>query len=113
MAGQTVYFLSGELLRQSTSLANSVEREHNERPKGSLLEWMNCLGNQETWTAMKDKMSGWRKGISGAFLGSVLLLTIFLIYINDMLNGNSSYESLFADDAEIMKTMGTERSAKT
>ena len=42
--------------------------------------------------------------ISGVLQGSVLAPITFLVYVNDMIEGVSSYISLFADDAKKMKS---------
>ena len=41
---------------------------------------------------------------SGLPQGSVLALIMFLVYVNDMTAGVSSYISLFTDDAKKMKS---------
>ena len=40
---------------------------------------------------------------NGVPQGSVLASIMFLIYINDMTEGVSSYISLFADDAKLLR----------
>ena len=76
--------------------------------KGNLLNWMkDFLENREMRTVIKGKMSGWRKVTSGVPQGSVLAPVMFLIYVNDMVEGVSSYTSLFADDAKIMRKIET------
>ena len=72
--------------------------------KGNLLNWMrDFLSSREMRTVIKGKLSGWRKVTSGVPQGSVLAPVMFLIYVNDMVEGVSSYISLFADDAKIMR----------
>ena len=54
-------------------------------------------------TVVKDGKSEWREVKSGVPQGSVLAQIMFLIYVNDMIEGISSYISLFADDAKLLR----------
>ena len=47
--------------------------------------------------------SGWRRVWSGAPQGSVLGLTLFLIYGNDLLGGLNSEGKHFADDVKLYR----------
>ena len=58
---------------------------------------------REMRTIVKGKKSEWRKVTSGVPQGSVLGPIMFLIYVNDMTVGISSYMNMFADDAKIMR----------
>lgn len=60
------------------------------------------MRDQQIGMVVKDKMSGWRKVMSGILQGSVLAAVMFLIFINDMVDGTNSYGSLFADDAKMI-----------
>ena len=57
-------------------------------------------------------MSGWTRVTSGVPQGSVLAPVMFLIYINDMVEGVNSYTNLFADDAKIMRKIVVEDDCK-
>ena len=63
-------------------------------------------------TVIKDQSSGWRKVTSGVPQGSVLAPIMFLVYINDMMEGVGSYASLFADDAKLMRRVRVEEDCK-
>ena len=54
-------------------------------------------------TVVKDGQSEWRKVKSGVPQGSVLAPIMFLVYVNDMTEGVSSYISLFADDVKLLR----------
>ena len=59
-------------------------------------------------TVLKDEKSEWREMKSGVPQGSVLAPITFLIYLNDM-TGVSSYISLFADDAKLLRKIGNHK----
>ena len=52
---------------------------------------------------IKDEKSEWREVKSGVPQGSALAPMIFLVYSNDMIEGVSSYISLFVDDATLLR----------
>ena len=54
-------------------------------------------------TVLKDEKSEWRVVKSGVPQGSVLAPIIFLLYVNDMTERVSSYMSLFADNAKLLR----------
>ena len=54
-------------------------------------------------TIVKDEKSEWREMKSGVPQGLVLAPIMFLIYINDMTKGASSYIILFADDMKLLR----------
>lgn len=71
---------------------------------GSLLKWMeDFLVGREMRTIIKDRPSEWGLVESGVPQGSVLAPVMFAVYINDMVDGVSSYVSLFADDAKLLR----------
>ena len=55
-------------------------------------------------TRTAHEKSEWREVISGVPQGLVLAPIMFLVYVNDMTEGVSSYISLFADDTKKMKS---------
>ena len=71
---------------------------------GKLLEWMeDFLVGREMRTVIRDQPSEWGKVTSGVPQGSVLAPAMFAVYINDMGENVSSYISLFADDAKLLR----------
>ena len=60
-------------------------------------------------TVVKDEISEWREVKSRVPHGSVLAPIMFLIYINDMTEGVSSYISLYADDAKLLRKIGNHK----
>ena len=50
-------------------------------------------------TVIKDEKIEWKEVKCGIPQGSVLTLIMFLVYVNDMTEGVSSYINMFADDA--------------
>ena len=78
--------------------------EHIRGLKETLINWMeDYLKGREMRTVVKDEKSEWQAVKSGVPQGSVLTPIIFLIYINDITEGVSSYISLFADDGKLLK----------
>ena len=72
--------------------------------RGKLLQWISdFLTGREMRTVIRGKKSAWREVTSGVPQGSVLAPLLFAVYINDMMKGVSSYMSLFADDAKLMR----------
>ena len=69
-----------------------------------LIKWLeDFLTNREMRTIIKDKVSNWCPVRSGVPQGSVLAPIMFAVYINDMVDGVTSYVSLFADDAKLLR----------
>ena len=58
------------------------------------------LKGREMRTVVGDEKSEWREVKSGVPQESILASIIFLVYVNDMPEGVSSYISLCADDAK-------------
>ena len=56
----------------------------------------------------KRQKSEWKIVMSGIPQGSVLAPIMFLIYVNDMIEGVSSYTSLFADDAKLLRKISNQ-----
>ena len=67
------------------------------------------LKGREMRTVVKDEKSEWREVKSGVPQGLVLAPIMFLIYINDMTEGVSSYISLFADDGKLLRKIGNHK----
>ena len=61
------------------------------------------LKGREMRTVVKDDKSEWMEVKSGVPQGSVLAPIMFLIYVNDITEGVSSYISLLADDAKLLR----------
>ena len=70
-----------------------------------MIQMKHYLKGREMRTVVKDKQSEWREVKSGVPQGSVLAPIMFLIHVNDMtgVTGVSSYISLFADDAKLLR----------
>ena len=72
--------------------------------QGKLLEWMeDYLTGRRMSTVVRGVESSWREVTSGVPQGSVLGPIMFVVYVNDMVEGIKSYINLFADDAKIMR----------
>ena len=67
------------------------------------------LKGREMRTVVKDEKSEWREVKNGVPQGSVLAPIMFLIYVNDMTERISSYISLFADDAKLLRKIGNHK----
>ena len=69
--------------------------EHIGGLKGTLKNWMELyLKGREMRTVVKDEKSEWREVKSWVPQGSVLPPIMFLVYVNDMTKGVSSYMSI-------------------
>ena len=78
--------------------------EHIGGLKGTINNWMeHYLKGREIKTVVKDEKSEWGEVKSGVPQGSFLAPIMFLININDMIEGVSSYISLFVDDAKLLR----------
>ena len=72
--------------------------------KRTFKTWMeDYLKGREIRTVVKEEKSKWREVKSGVPQGSVLAPIMFRLYVNDMADGISSYISLFADDAKLLR----------
>jgi len=79
---------------------------------GKLLKWMeDFLEGRKMRTVVRGEKSEWREVTSGVPQGSVLAPVMFIVYINDLTEGITSYMNMFADDAKIQRKMIDERSA--
>ena len=70
------------------------------------------LKGREMRTVVKDEKSDWREMQNGVPQGSVLAPIMILIYVNDMTEGVSSYISLFADDAKLLRKIRNHKICK-
>ena len=75
---------------------------------GRTLNWIrDFLTGRLQRVQVKGTHSEWREVWSGVPQGSVLGPTLFLVYVNDLLDGLHSYGKLFADDAKIYRRVMT------
>ena len=73
---------------------------------GDVKNWIQSfLKDREQRVVIKSGQSTWKKVKSGVPQGSVLGPTLFLIYVNDLLDNLNSKGKLFADDAKIYRRM--------
>ena len=71
---------------------------------GDMLEWFtNYLSNRRQRVYIRGCISPWLKILAGVPQGSILGPTLFLSYINDIINGIKSNIRLFADDTSLFK----------
>ena len=81
--------------------------------RGTIWKWMeDYLHGREMRTVVRDEKSDWKLVTSGVPQGSVLAPIMFLIYVNDMIEGVSSYMSLFADDAKLLRKISNQEDCK-
>ena len=77
--------------------------------KGKMLKWIESyLRGREMRTVIKDVKSDWLAVESGVPQGSVLAPVLFLVYVNDLPEGVTSYMNLFADDAKLCRCIKSE-----
>ena len=80
---------------------------------GQIASWIKSfLIGREQRVGIRGVFSGWRKVWSGVPQGSVLGPTLFLIYINDLLDGLQCDGKLFADDAKIFHNINSTEDRK-
>ena len=73
---------------------------------GYTLNWVIAfLSDRQQCVRVEDKLSNWINVISGIPQGSVLGPILFVIFINDMPEMVDSMCQLFADDAEIFRSV--------
>ena len=71
---------------------------------GGMLQWfINYISNRRQRAGIRGRVSLWLKVPAGVPQGSILGPTLFLVYINDILNGIKSNIRLFADDTSLFK----------
>ena len=61
------------------------------------------LKGREMTTIVKDEKSEWREVKSRVPQGSILAPIMFLVYVNHLTEGLSSYISWFADDTKLLR----------
>ncbi len=73
---------------------------------GSLLKWLESyLSNRSQRVVINGKDSNWRSINAGVPQGSILGPLLFLIYVNDLVDGLSSDQSMYADDTSLIKPL--------
>ena len=81
---------------------------------GEVKDWIGSfLEDRVQRVVIGGSHSTWRRVWSGVPQGSVLGPTLFLIYVNDLLENIDSKGKLFADDAKIYRQLRTEEDRKT
>ena len=71
---------------------------------GGMLQWTKAfLTDRQQRVQVKGTSSEWRCVWSGVPQGSVLGPTLFLVYVNDLLDGLDSHGKLFADDVKVFR----------
>ena len=71
---------------------------------GKVANWIEAfLTDRKQRVCIRGVSSCWRDVRSGVPQGSVMGPTLFLVYINDLLDGLNSEGKLFADDAKIYR----------
>ncbi len=69
-----------------------------------MLNWAtDFLSKREMRKKIRSNRSSWVEVTSGVPQGSALAPIMFSIYVNDMADGVTSYMTMFADDAKIMR----------
>lgn len=72
--------------------------------RGRFLSWIeNDLSGREQKTRVRGASSNQVQDTSGVPQGSVLGPLLFLMYVNSLPKGLDSYESIFLDDAKVMR----------
>ena len=81
--------------------------------KGKLLKWIeNFLCQRKQRVVIGGTPSSWSDVTSGIPQGSVLGLTLFLIYINDSPDVVKSMVKLFADDTKLYSVVNNQQEAE-
>ena len=74
--------------------------------EGDIINWISdFLRGREQRVSVQGYCSSWRDVWSGVPQGSVLGPTLFLMYINDLLDDLQSPGKLFADDAKVFRRL--------
>ena len=73
---------------------------------GSLLQWFKSyLGNRRQRVTITNSLSSWGNINAGVPQGSILGPLLFLVHINDIIDGIESQIKLFADDTSLFVTV--------
>ena len=76
---------------------------------GKILKWIESfLSNRSQRVAVKGVLSDPLPVWSGVPQGSVLGPVLFLIYVNDLLDGIQSFGKLFADDSKLFRRIASQ-----
>ena len=76
--------------------------------RGDIFEWIRLFKGRRQRVVVNGKESTWLDVKSGVPQGSVIGPLLFLLFINDMPNEMNCNIQLFADDANILKTVDNE-----
>ena len=79
--------------------------------KGKILNWIKDFLSERSQIKVKNAESSLAPVLSGIPQGSVIGPTLFIVYINDLLDDINSGGLLFADDAKIFTRISSKEDA--